>query len=377
LNTHNSSVFDLKTNQAAKRPDEPLSNTERVISLIDQLTIALDNAIGEIRKINGNTKLLALNARIEAARSGDSGAAFGVVAQEMQALSGQTAVVADSLCNRTHASIAELVETISGSVRGTRLSDLALNCVDLVDRNLYERTCDVRWWATDSAIVDALEVADKAMVDHAIRRMGVILNAYTVYHDLVVCNRDGIVIANGRPDLFNAGGQDVSRSSWFQVAMHSSSGDAYAFEGPIHSPLVNNHSSLVYSCGVRQEGLSSGRVLGVLGVLFKWEAFAHAILQGLPLDQAEQDRTLGLIIDSDGSLVASSKATSSRRSTAKTTALRWLKRLVLKPTRRVGAQYYCKKSSGTALSRPFRHRVSRGDPSRIILKTVGLVGDLC
>ena len=37
--------------------------------------------------------------------------------------------------------------------RGERMVDLALNAVELIDRNLYERTCDVRWWATDSAVV--------------------------------------------------------------------------------------------------------------------------------------------------------------------------------------------------------------------------------
>lgn len=39
------------------------------------------------------------------------------------------------------------------------MTDLALNVVDLIDRNLYERSCDVRWWATDSAVVQALESA--------------------------------------------------------------------------------------------------------------------------------------------------------------------------------------------------------------------------
>ena len=32
--------------------------------------------------------------------------------------------------------------------------DLSLNAIELIDRNLYERTCDVRWWATNSAVVD-------------------------------------------------------------------------------------------------------------------------------------------------------------------------------------------------------------------------------
>ena len=30
-----------------------------------------------------------------------------------------------------------------------------LTNIDLIDRNLYERSCDVRWWATDSSVVDA------------------------------------------------------------------------------------------------------------------------------------------------------------------------------------------------------------------------------
>jgi len=157
-----------------------------VISLIDQLTEAMTDAIGDIRKINGNTKLLALNACIEAARAGSNGSAFGVVAQEMQILSGHTALVADDLATKTQLSVSELDAIISGNVRGTRMAGMALNCVDLVDRNLYERTCDVRWWATDSAIVAALQSPSQSSSTHASRRMGVILSAYTVYHDLLL-----------------------------------------------------------------------------------------------------------------------------------------------------------------------------------------------
>ena len=29
-----------------------------------------------------------------------------------------------------------------------------------MDRNLYERSCDVRWWATDAAVVDAIASSD-------------------------------------------------------------------------------------------------------------------------------------------------------------------------------------------------------------------------
>jgi len=116
------------SNQNHDSHNQPkLYNTARVISLIEQLTEAMTDAIGDIRKIKGNTKLLALNARIEAARAGSNGSAFGVVAQEMQILSGQTALVADDLATKTQSSVSELVSIISGNVRGTRMADMALN----------------------------------------------------------------------------------------------------------------------------------------------------------------------------------------------------------------------------------------------------------
>ena len=37
--------------------------------------------------------------------------------------------------------------------RGQRLTDLAHHMIEIIDRNLYERSCDVRWWATDAALV--------------------------------------------------------------------------------------------------------------------------------------------------------------------------------------------------------------------------------
>ena len=35
----------------------------------------------------------------------------------------------------------------------------------MIDRNLYERTCDVRWWATDGDMVNALDKKDIEIYD--------------------------------------------------------------------------------------------------------------------------------------------------------------------------------------------------------------------
>lgn len=184
--------------------------------------------------------MLALNARIEAARAGTAGAAFSVVAEEMQMLGAKTSNIANDLANKTGGAIDDLLDLIGSSIRGTRLSDLALTNIDLVDRNLYERTCDVRWWATDSSLVDALADPTPENLAYASRRMGVILGAYTVYFDLVLCDNQGQVVANGRPDLFKSVGENAGQANWFRQARDSRSGDDYGFETAHRSNLVNN-----------------------------------------------------------------------------------------------------------------------------------------
>lgn len=275
-------------------------------SIVSNLADTMNVAIDEIGDINAETHLLAINARVEAARAGTHGAAFGVVAEEMQTLSGKTREVAQELSQRSRTSINNLLDLIGSSIRGTRLSDLALMNVDLVDRNLYERTCDVRWWATDSSLVDALTRHTPEAYQYASKRLGVILSAYTVYHDLVLCDLNGKVVANGRPREFASQGTRVQQAHWFREAMATRSGDEYGFETAHKSPLVQDKSVLIYSCGVREGGNADGRLLGVLGILFNWEDFAQTIVNEVPLAEDEREQTRTLLCDGSGRVLADS-----------------------------------------------------------------------
>jgi len=267
----------------------------------------LTDAIDEISDINANTRLLALNARIEAARAGAAGAAFSVVAGEVQSLSEKTSGVANELATKTRQSIAELSDIIGTSVRGTRLSDIALTNIDLIDRNLYERSCDVRWWATDSSVVNALTQNTSEAHDFASHRLGVILNAYTVYVDLVLADMNGRIVANGRPNQFKSIGRSVSDQEWFAAAQRTKSGDEFGFQTAHRNQLINGQPALVYSCGVRENGLASGKTLGVLGIIFNWEALAQTIVKNVPLSTAEKAATRCCIIDDDGRVLADSR----------------------------------------------------------------------
>ncbi len=280
--------------------------SDNILRLVRQLNGTMDSAIDEINEINSRTKLLALNARIEAARAGEYGAAFGVVAAEMQKLSSSTADAANQMASRTQRTIQQLLDVIGTSVRGNRLSDMAIVNIDLIDRNLYERSCDVRWWATDPVIVDALTHRSRDTAQRASERLGVILNSYTVYWDLVLCDVKGKVIANGKPNRYRTVDREVARSAWFSKAMATKNGNAFSTELPQRSPLVNDEPAMIYSTAVRRGGKADETPIGVLGILFNWEALAQSIVKRTPLASNERDTTRVLIADDQGRVLADS-----------------------------------------------------------------------
>lgn len=283
---------------------------ERVAELSEILASKVESAIGEIERLNGQTHMIAINARIEASRAGMAGKAFSVVAEQMNDLSGKIGVVSKKMRNESRDSIDELgnlIKTQATNVRGTRLSDLALTNIDLIDRNLYERSCDVRWWATDDSVVQALSIKTKEAYDTASKRMGIILNSYTVYFDLVLCDLDGNVVANGRPEAYRSVGMNAKNTEWFASAMKTSSGKDFGFQTVSKCPMVNNELSLVFSCTTREHGDQNGQVLGVLGVIFRWQDLAQKIVKGVPISEEEKDRTRVCIVDGNGLVLADSK----------------------------------------------------------------------
>ena len=157
----------------------PANEDESDISaLINRLTgevnrIAVDKT-KSIQKITNQMKMLALNALIESSRAGAQGAGFAVVAQEVRGVGQQVENIARELETQLTKRTGDLVSSIermSQRLRGERMVDLSLNAVELIDRNLYERTCDVRWWATDSAVVDCAAKPEAATVAHVSERV--------------------------------------------------------------------------------------------------------------------------------------------------------------------------------------------------------------
>lgn len=281
-----------------------------VSALTDQVQRVANDKTGRIQQITAQTKMLALNALIEAARAGEYGRGFSVVAQEMRAIGAEVETLARELETHLTGRIGELQQAVGAmavKAQDERLVDLALNAVELIDRNLYERTCDVRWWATDAAVTACAAAPTEAAATYAGRRLGVILSAYTVYLDLWLCDLDGRVLANGRPDRYpHVRGQSVAGEQWFKEAVRLPNGDAYVSADVRRASHLANAQVATYAASVREGGDCDGRPIGVLAIHFDWEPQARAIVEGVRVSPEDRARTRVLLIDADRRVLAAS-----------------------------------------------------------------------
>lgn len=357
---------------------------------------SIGKVVATIDAVAAKINMLALNATIEAARAGEAGKGFAVVAEEVKTLAKQTSDATKSIRSTVSSvqstsqdvlsglhELSELVERVDTSCKSiahatddqtcllsemasqandvsvdlehrdrVRLVEMAQTLVQLIVRNLYERTADVRWWATDKAFyqhLDFLKATENAAIhkkkqgrkkgfrlQNLIRnifrsgneesatsvenslqlfdlktageRLATINKFYSVYIDLLLVDEVGKVVANAQPKRFaKIKSSDVSETNWFQNAIQSKDGSEYFADDIFVDPSHQNRSVAVYSAAIRKGGEMHGETLGVLGVFFDWQEQARVIVQDEPsLSELEWASSRVLLLDQNLRIIADS-----------------------------------------------------------------------
>ncbi len=156
---------------------------KQVVDQTSEIGNEINRALKSTKEITRQTSMLSTTAKIEANRAGDAGRNFLVVSESIDDLSRKTDYVINKMEQETIQeieNISKVIKTKSISIQGNRLANFALTNIRLVDRNLFERAADIRWWATDDILIKSLiERSDSTFADVK-HRLGVILKSYTV-----------------------------------------------------------------------------------------------------------------------------------------------------------------------------------------------------
>lgn len=282
---------------------------KQVVKQTLDISNEMEKALTSIKEINSRTRMLSTTAKIEAARTGKTGRNFLTVSTSIDELSIKIDKIIEEMKTETIKEIKTLATTIKNksiSIQGNRLGSLALTNIRLIDRSLFERAADIRWWATDNILVESL--GDKTQNDFSKvkERLKEILKSYTVYYDLILCDKDGNCKATGQ-NQFELEGRNFINKVWFQNAIKTTNGTKYGIQTVHHATRINDDYVMVYSCKIHEDADPNKKVIGVLGAIFKWREFAQRIVNETALNDEEKSKSRVVICDEIGNILADSK----------------------------------------------------------------------
>lgn len=113
------SSLTTRSGSIASDADQHAKSTHEIVESLAEKASKIQSVVDMIKAIAEQTNLLALNATIEAARAGEAGKGFAVVASEVKALAGQTAKATEEIAGQINA-VSQEVGNAVGAVTSIR-----------------------------------------------------------------------------------------------------------------------------------------------------------------------------------------------------------------------------------------------------------------
>lgn len=194
------------------------------------------------------------------------------------------------------------IRELQAMVVASQLEDcqfLAALAMDILDRNLYERANDCRWWALDPLLRALLEdEAAERRSERLSARLAAVNDLYTVYDSLLLFDAEGIVVAASRPHMAQWLGRKLD-APWCARALALPDAGSYAVSEFEASELYGGQPAYVYAAALHGAG---GRTAGGIAIVFDSGPQIAAML-GAALPSAPG--AFALFIDADNNVIAS------------------------------------------------------------------------
>ncbi|MHC1695667.1 MAG: chemotaxis protein CheW [Eubacteriales bacterium] len=198
-------------------------------------------------------------------------------------------------------SIKNLFSTvISSSLHNTGL--LASLCVDIMDRNLYERANDCRWWAMNPAIrsIMAQETTDNSDLLKLTEILVYINSLYTVYSNLFLFVKNGTIIAVSNPERSCDIGINLDQD-YINLILNNNDSNRYFVSPYERTELYGGRYTYIYGASIT-DICDTQNTIGGIGIVFDSEFQFRSMLKEAI---ASTKDTFAVFTDRKGTIISS------------------------------------------------------------------------